>query len=144
MLPHVKFAALRLSSFVPQEEISPLDNWEFLDRLWVGEAVGFSEWLRDKGSPTALGSLSLDLELSEQTWDAVLVKIGLPLKKGMPLSEVEAVLGTPREVQAFVGDRKSYNFRVGAPEAYDVSCTIHDRAGLIYLVVTVPLHGPDA
>ena len=54
------FGALRLHQFIAPEDVAVLENWEFRERLWFGEAVRFSEWLRDYKTPDLLGSLALD------------------------------------------------------------------------------------
>lgn len=142
MIPHSKFAELRLSQFVDPRGISPLTDWEFLDRLWVGEAIGFSEWLCPQESPDSLGSLALDLEdLPQEVVADVLSRIGLPLHRGMTLAEIKPVLGNPARSDSFVPDRISYNFTLAGPDPYDVFCTVLSDGGLIYLVVTVPEDG---
>jgi hypothetical protein len=142
MLSYAAFAALRLSQFAPPDEIVPLDNWEFLDQIWVGEAIGFSEWLRPRNNSNALESLALDLsELPASVSGAVLAKLGLPLKAGMRLHTIAAMLGEPTGTANFVDDRTTYEFRCGEPESYDVSCTVHDTVGLLHIAVTVPSSG---
>ncbi len=94
MTSYSDFSVLRLEHFVPKNKIRQLRDWEILGRVWVGEALGFSEWLRLVESHDALGSLSLDLsELDLPIFDNVLKAIGLPLAKGMSLSQIEHALG---------------------------------------------------
>lgn len=138
MLTHEEFGQLRLSQFVPEKQITPLTDWEFLDRLWIGEAVGFSEWLRPEERADVLESLALDMEeLPEEVVHRVLAKIGLPVRKGLTEIELTRLLGKPRETQAFVDDRKTFDFQYADPDPYRVSCTVLNDGGLIYLVVTV-------
>ena len=59
MIPHSKFHALRLSQFRKDTEIAELEDWEYEERIWVGEAIKFSEWLRTVEDPEALGSLAI-------------------------------------------------------------------------------------
>lgn len=60
-------AKLRLAQFRPDAEVAELDNWEFMGRIWVGEAVGCSEWLRLEVTPETLRSLAIDFsEFPEQ------------------------------------------------------------------------------
>src|SRR6516162_9783919 len=60
MISHVGFGKLRLAQFRPDAEIAELENWEFMDHLWVGEAVGYSEWLRLVDKSETLRSLAID------------------------------------------------------------------------------------
>jgi hypothetical protein len=144
VIPHSTFYQLRLSDFVDPSDISQLSDWEFLDRIWVGEALGFSEWLRPAHSPQQLGSLALDLvDLPQSAVDRCLSALGLPLSRGMDLPQIQAVLGGPCAHHSFVADRASYDFRFGAPDQYDISCTVLADGGLCYLVVTVPEAAPN-
>lgn len=144
MIPHTKFFPLRLSDFIDSSEVSQLSDWEYLDRLWVGEAVGFSEWLRPESTPQHLGSLALDLaDLPQSTVDSCLSAIDLPLNRGMNLPQIQAVLGPPSGSHCFVQDRTTYEFKLGGAELYDISCTVLADGGLIYLVVTVPEAEPN-
>jgi len=139
MLTYERFGMMRLRQFVAPELITELSNWEFMDQLWIGEAVGFTEWLRPVDRSDEVRSISLDLvELSPELSTAVFERLGLPLRTGMTRQEVEAALAAPSRVERFVNDRESLVFRFGAPCSYDVDCTIHQEQGLIYVVVMVP------
>ena len=134
MIPHVEFGQLRLRSFV--DDVTELVGWQFMGKSWVGEAVGFTEWLRPDEAPERLGSLFLDLtELPTDVAAAILERLQVPVCLGMSLEEVTQVLGTHVDQQEFVPDRRSFDFAVGVPGAYRISCTIHENDGLIYLVV---------
>lgn len=142
MLTYQEFEKLRLSQFVDPSEITELENWEFLDREWVGEAIGFTEWLRPRSSPHRLGSIALDLEaLPDEIVEACLSRIGLPLRRHMTLAQLVSLFGQPLRTFDFVEDRATHEFRVGAPDAYDLSCTVLADGGLNYLVVTIPEDG---
>lgn len=96
MISHEEFAVLRLAQFLPAEEIQTLNDWEFLDRIWIGEARGFSEWLRLADEPDVLRSLSLDFdEFPAACTHRVLGTIGLPVRAGMRLDDLRRVLGEP-------------------------------------------------
>jgi hypothetical protein len=73
----------------------------------------------------------------------MLTIIDLPVRRGMTSDELRSTLGEPREVQTFVSDRLTYEFDYGAPGEYNVSCTVLNDGGLVYLVVTVPLERSD-
>lgn len=136
--PRQEFAKLRLGQFFPTETVRRLENWEFMGRTWIGEAIGFSEWLCPVESETELQSLAIDFEvLPRNGCERVLATLGLPLKPGMSEDSVRNVLGEPIEVQQFVSDRKSLEFKCGTGETYTISCTLKEAGGLSYLVVTV-------
>ncbi|HET9396399.1 MAG TPA: hypothetical protein VFO36_10110 [Nitrospiraceae bacterium] len=137
MLTHDEFGELRLADFAPRERIRALADWEFLGRMWVGEAIGFSEWLRPHDRQNVLESLALDMEdLSEQVVDQVLSRLRLPLRRGMTRSELVRLLGRPVETHVFADDRKTFEFRHGEPDRYLVSCTVLNDGGLTYVAVT--------
>ena len=142
MISHREFERLRLSEFV--DDVLELSNWRFMDRIWVGEATGFTEWLRLEDNPGCLGSVSLDLlDLSDDTSQSILTRLGLSLRCRMRLSEIRSVLGPPVRSQSFVADRASYDFEIGeSNRRYSISCTIHKEYGLNYLVLA-PILEPD-
>ena len=139
MISHARFGKLRLAQFRPDAEIAVLDNWEFMDRMWVGEAVRFSEWLRLEKKPDTLRSLAIDFsEFPEEAAAQVLRTIELPVRGGMKLSALSKVLGKPVKEERFGKDRVSYEFVVKGPPKYNVSCTVRNKGGLTYLVVMTP------
>ena len=140
MISHARFGKLRLAPFRPAAEIAELDNWEFMDHMWVGEAVGFSEWLRLKAKPETLRSLAIDFsEFPEQAAAEVLRTIDLPIRAGMKVKQLYEFLGEPLKEHRFVKDRVSYDFVLPGPPKYHVSCTVLNKGGLTYLVVMAPL-----
>jgi hypothetical protein len=139
MISHHDFGALRLSQFAPTSEIVALINWQFMERTWVGEAIGFSEWLRPQSSPNLLQCLALDLAvLSESTSKAVFSRLGLPLRPGMSIEQITASLGEPVAMHKFIADRTTHEFYLERSEAYNISCTVLSSTGLTYVVVSVP------
>jgi hypothetical protein len=140
MISHARFGKLRLSDFRPDAEIAELDDWEFMDHTWIGEAIGFSEWLRLEDKPETLKSLAIDFaEFPERAAADVLSAIDLPVRAGMKLNKLRALLGKPVKEQRFVKDRVTYDFVFRGPPRYAVSCTVLNKGGLTYLVVMAPL-----
>lgn len=140
MISYSRFGQLRLAQFRPDADIADLDNWEFMDHVWVGEAVGFSEWLRLEVKPETLRSLAIDFaEFPEQAAEDVLQAIDLRVRAGMKLDELTDLLGKPVKQHRFVKDRVSYDFEVIGPPEYNISCTVLSNGGLKYLVVMPPL-----
>ncbi len=140
MISHARFGTLRLAQFLPDAEIAELEHWEFMNHLWVGEAVGFSEWLRLENEPEVLRSLAINFtEFPEQAAEEVLRMIDLPVRGGMGLAELRELLGEPVKELRFVKDRVTYEFVLPGPPRYGVSCTVLNDGGLKYLVVMAPL-----
>lgn len=114
-------------------DVDDLDDWEFMGRMWVGEAIGFSEWLRPDDDPAQLGSLALALrDLPPELSERVLGHLQLPLSRGMDLAQIRGQLGDPVGTQRFVSDRRNFDFKFAG---YSISCTVHDADGLVYIVV---------
>ena len=136
MISHARFGKLRLSRFLPDTEVFWVSGWEFMDEVWVGEKVAFSEWLRLESDPEVLRSLAIDFaEFPADAAGAVLRAIDLPVWAGMSFAELRALLGEPAEVLRFVADRVTYEFAVPGPPRYNLSCTVRNDGGLSYLVV---------
>ena len=143
MINYQEFGTLRLASFRPDAEIVELDDWEYEDRLWVGEAVGFSEWLRPAEEPEILCCLSINLtEFPLTATNQVLQAIDLPVRSGMSFEELRAILGEPVKTLKFVPEQNTYEFLTAEPYPYKVSCTVPLEGGLSYLEVMVPLPEP--
>jgi hypothetical protein len=140
MISHDRFGTLRLAQFLPDAQITELRDWEFQEHIWIGEAIGFSEWLRLEDQPDVLRSLAIHFgELPNNTVKEVLGTIDLPIQGGMSFEELQTILGEPRETLQFVADRVTHEFLFQEPHPYKVSCTVLNEGGLVYLVVMVPL-----
>jgi len=140
MISHDRFGVLRLASFLPHAQIVELRDWEFMERRWVGETIGFSEWLRLEGEPNVLRSLAIDFgKLPNSAVEEILRAIDLPIHGGMSFEQLRTILGEPYETQRFVADRATYEFFSQEPHPYEVSCTVLNEGGLVYLVVMVPI-----
>ena len=134
MIDYDTFAGLRLSQFANPEEIRELSYWEFMEELWIGEAVGFTEWLRRKTAPDRLGALSLDLRDFPRSSE-VLELLELPLSRGMELDAAIRVLGKPIRSIEWSSDRRSYEFLYPRDRPYFLDCTFTDGEGLHHVVV---------
>ncbi len=134
-----EFAKLRLSQFIPAAEIRALRDWEFMNLRWVGEAVGFTEWLRRKDDPKVLRSIALDLDaLDASVVDTVLECLKLPLRAGMTRKRLVRLLGEPTNVLVLpkAGDRETLIYDAArSAGSYRLSCTAKKVGGLAYLVV---------
>jgi hypothetical protein len=154
LISYEQFGKMRLSKLFPNltvvndpndpsagrrftfEVIVEKDYWEFMDEIWVGEAIGFNEWLRLKKEPEILRSISLDFStFPESVLKTVLNQLGLPLRNGMNFKQISELLGKPHKTFEFTKDRKSFEFICGEKDKYIIDCTIHGDQGLIYLVV---------
>jgi hypothetical protein len=137
MITHRELAPLRLKDFLPQtDRIEAVDGWEFMDKVWLGEVYGFTEWLRLREDPEVLRSVSLDLaDLDQEVADHILSTLQLPLEYGMEWEEVNGVLGAPAGQVQSVPNRVTYEYLAGNREKYYISATIDRLDGLVYLVV---------
>ncbi len=144
MIPHREFGRLRLSEFLPHADSTELENWEYLERVWVGEALGFSEWLRLESDPKVLRVLALDLsQFPQKAATAVLDRIGLPVREGMTGAQLRKLFGAHVREHKFVADRVTREYLTPKPNRYRVSCTVHKTDGLIHVVVMVPPIGDE-
>ena len=62
MIDYDSFGRLRLADFVAARRVRRLRDWELEGRVWVGEAVGFSEWLRLSDDPRVLRAATIDFQ----------------------------------------------------------------------------------
>lgn len=141
MIPYDDFGCLRLAGFLPNADLAHLEGWEFQDHVWLGEAVGFSEWLRLEDDPEVLRSLAIDFsEFPPEVADLVLQTIALPVRAGMSLRDLDDLLGPRVAEYRFVADRVTCEYLSPEPHRYCLSCTVLNDGGLSYLVVMVPLN----
>ncbi|MFG3699522.1 hypothetical protein ACGF5C_16600 [Micromonospora sp. NPDC047620] len=135
-ISHDAFGRLRLADFIAAEHLEQLRGWEYLDRCWVGEASGFTEWLRLESAPEVTRSVAIDLvALPESTVQSMIDTLRLPLRAGQDHQEITGVFGKPTGTQRFVRDRVTLVFRIGAAEPYELRCTVHEEQGLIHLTM---------
>lgn len=137
LISYRDFSKLRLDHFCAGEIAktgAPI--WEWMSGEWYCDAIGFTWFGRLNSSPNETGCLELDLsDLPQSESAAVLASLRLPLASGMNYDSVVRVLGEPSSTLAFVEDRKTYEFQAGSPETYQVSCTIQNDDGLIFVSV---------
>lgn len=102
----------------------------------IGEAIGFTEWLRLVREPDITQSISLDLdELPTEIYENVFDVLGLPLDLGMYEDKLESLIGTAVEEESYADDRKSLVYLVRMDEKFYISSTIKHEGGLIYFVI---------
>lgn len=132
-VPYAEFRRLRLSDFVGLESVALVADWEYMDRVWVGEAVGFSEWLCLETNPSVLGSMAVDFDgLDSSVVQRILERLGLPLCAGMGADAIARLLGEPCAERVFGPDRSTFEYLVGADDRYTLSCTVKKDGGLVY------------
>ncbi|MGY4909987.1 hypothetical protein [Micromonospora aurantiaca (nom. illeg.)] len=142
-ISHDAFGQLHLAQFLAAEDLEELRGWEYLGHRWVGEASGFTEWLRLESDPGVTRSVAIDLAaLPEATAQRMTNTLGLPLRAGLDQQDITGVFGRPTDTERFVRDRVTLVFHVGAADPYELSCTVHEEHGLIHLTMhSTPL--PD-
>ncbi len=138
LIAHEDFGKLRLHQFL-KRGIRKVENWEFMDDIWVGEVVRATAVLQLERDPEVTRAVEVDLgALSEKVRSAMLGAIGLPLEQGMSLKQLAALLGKPVKSYGFFPDRKHHDFKVGMRCRYTVSCIVLAKGGLIDATVLAP------
>lgn len=135
LIDKISFEKLRLKDFIP--EVQSLSNWEFMEELWIGDALGFTEWLRPMNRDNQTQSISLDLNDldSEVAW-RVFDVLGLELEKGMTKQEVIEEFGNPSRTLSYTKSRQNYEYLIGSGQnEYHLSLTIDENDGLVYVVM---------
>ena len=137
LLDHHAFGKIRFVDFFPhEEEMEKLVAFDFMDDHWIGEAIGFTQFLRLRNDPEVTRSISLSLEdIPESTTHDILLKLKIPLKRSVNIQYIMSILGQPKNELQFQKDRKDYEFILGDEYPYYISCTVHQNRGLIYLVI---------
>lgn len=130
------FYWLKLGDFIANKnDIRSLDDWEFMNDIWQGESVGFSEWIQLKNGAKEK-SIAIDFtNLSKSTTDKMLLVLKLNVRKGMTKEEVIEQFGAPLKIDSYISDRVSFEFIIGGLEKYYLSLTLSETEGLIYLVL---------
>ena len=137
MIGFAEFGKLRLSQFLDPGEVDELEDWEYMERYWVGEACGFTEFLQLEDDPDVTRSIALDMEkIPDSTLQAILRALDLPLQPGMSLDRIcQELRNEPSRTEVFAADRKTYEFKIGGERPYDISCTLLNDGGLVYLTI---------
>lgn len=137
LLSYSEFGRLRLRSFLPAATaIVEQENFEWMDGLWWHEGIGFTWFGRLMSCPDDTAGLEILFEeLDSETVTRILKSISLPIRPGMRAADLQVVLGTPQTTEVFTTYRRTYCFRVGSIEAYEVGCTVRDDSGLIHVSV---------
>ena len=139
MIPYDNFGRLRLGAFLPTTDLERLEDWEFQSHVWIGESLGFSEWLRLEEDPDVLRSLAIHFpEFPAKEAHSVLHAIQLPVRAGMSLRDLDHLFGPRVAEYRQVADRVTCEYLTPAPHRYRVSCTALHDGGLTHLAVMVP------
>lgn len=135
IIKYDNFYNLKLEDFIPDKEnIRILDEWEFMNAIWHGESVGFTEWVQLTGDIKEK-SISLDLnDLPNTSIHKIFSALKLNVRKGMAKDDIIKLFGQPENIESYVSDRVSFEYIIGLSEKYYLSLTITDNGGLIYLV----------
>jgi hypothetical protein len=137
MLPFEDLAALRLRQFLPSDsKVIERRRFEWMNGLWLYEGIGFTWFGRLEQAPDVTAGLELSFdELESGSLQRILVRLGLPLTPGMRSTEIATQLGPVFQTEVYTDDRKTYVYRLGQSQVYEVSCTVQDAVGLIHVSV---------
>ncbi len=113
LIAYAEFARLRLAQFYQDaSELVPLENWEFMGGVWVGEADGFTEFLRPEDRLDELGSIEIDLSaIAEDIGNAILDKIHLPVRRGIDFEQVLQRLGPAEGTNVYAASAPAMTLR---------------------------------
>ena len=137
LLPYSEFGRMRLSSFVPPgTEIVEQSYFEWMGGLWLHEGIGFTWFGRLMAQSDQTAGMEVFFEeLDKASIERILRFLRLPLSPGMKPEKLHDLFGWPSTTKVFTSDRKTYSFRIGHGDQYQVGCTVQDEGGLIHLSV---------
>lgn len=137
MIGYNKFFKLKLTDFLDNhEEIESVSGWEFMDDIWKGETIGFTEFLQLESDDEKTRSISLDLtDLPNSTIDKIITSLDIALQKGMTKKDVIKSFGQPQNTLNFIEDRTTLEYIIGESEKYFLSLTITNDDGLIFITM---------
>ena len=138
LIPYEEFARFNIRPFAQSGRgVVQQADYEWMGGLWANESVGACTGVcRHESAPDEVGGLEIDFrDLPEKDTLAIFDALHLPLRPGMTLQEVQAVLGEPQERVDYIEDRRGYGFEVGSQYPYEVRCIIRDSVGLVYVSV---------
>lgn len=137
LLPYSEFEALRLSAFVrPSRNVEDVRDQEWMGGMWAGQAIGFTGVWALEDEPGRVGGVEIDFsELEEEEKKKLAIALHLPVRHGMSLADIQAAFGQPTGTHRFVSDTVSYDFSVGSECPYHLSCTVHEKEGLIHFAL---------
>ena len=128
------FWRLRLSKLLPGKSTSFTWSFEYLDRLWLGDTHGFSHAMRPYSSPFRTKSIAIAVEdASGEALVHLSARLGIELKPSLTAEECLERYGTPKRIEEYADDRKTYCFVVGA--GYQVGLTVLNAGGLVYFTM---------
>jgi hypothetical protein len=137
VLPYSEFGRMRLGSFLPPgTEIVEQSYFEWMSGLWLHEGIGFTWIGRLMAQSDQTAGLEVFFEeLDEASIDRILRFLRLPLSPGMKTEKLHDLFGWAGTTNVFTSDRKTYNFRIGHGDQYQLGCTVQDEGGLVHVSV---------
>lgn len=135
LLDYTSFIRLSFSTFITNG--TAVNEWEFMEEIWTGMALGFTTFLRPMHSSSSIQSISLDLESldTEVSWQ-IFKKLGLELEKGVTEAEVQEDFGKEFVREDLREDRTTLVYLMKASkQEYYVSFTIDNQIGLVYFTI---------
>jgi hypothetical protein len=136
-ISYAQFGRLRLRRFLPASaRIVEHDGFEWMHGLWCYEGIGFTWFGRLETSRHITSGLELYFqEISKVGAKRILATLGVSVYPNMRMTELTKLLGKPQDTLIFASDRKTPVFEIGARHKYQLSCTVHNRRGLIHMSI---------
>ncbi len=126
------FSDMRMSHYVPQTDIKSLKNWEFLGREWIGEAVGFSEWLYSPDAPSMLEIMGIDISAFPGV-ESLLLKLEIVFP-ALNKVGVGILLGSPSASKVWPSGRQTLLYWHPDREPYAIECAF-DGEDLVFITI---------
>lgn len=132
------FSALRLTNFLPEAACEQVDGWEYLDRIWICQMSGFTQFCHLRDGSFCLGVLSIDLsDLPVGVGEARVHSLGLPIDITTTQDDLISRFGTPTNELRFTDDRVTFEYTDLMKSGFNASFTVMNEGGLIYLTMEV-------
>ncbi len=140
LIPYQQFGRLRIRPFFPESTRLFLDedaSTECAIGLAVTEGLAFTycAWRPDEPGVTAELALDFREECPAEIGLKILEAIRLPLRPGMSLDEIQAILGPPEFSELSSGEQGFARFVCGGQWPYFVGCYLTRGKGMTAIVV---------
>ena len=149
LLPYASFSGLRIRDFYPEDSKMYFDPTPSLEcaigyAAMEGYPFTYFAWLPSEPLQTAEISLDFRNDCPASIGEGILQTIGLPLKCGMSLEEVEGALGAPEHTELYDESGETMYYTIGDDESYKIVCNLTTDKGLISVLIYRADHsGPN-
>lgn len=129
------FEKVKLSNYIPLNELETVSSYEYYDKWWDGETLGFTYVLQSPDDLQATTCVVLDLQDSVFTsiYEGILTEIGIPLKRGSTLHDVQSYIKiNPFNIKRRAEGKTQYEYLLD--NCY-LSTLLFEGIGLVYIII---------